>query len=411
MTDMIRKLMPVEVKEVGDRTLEMAGSTEDKDRMGDIIRASGWKTKSFKKNPVFMWVHDYSLPPIGRANKVWVDKETQKLMFNIEFASTEIYEFADTIYKLYKGGFLHATSVGFIPLDWEGKNEENQYPEREGNVFTSQELLELSAVPVPANANALVSAREQGLITVKEFDAFHLALGGATPEGTVTKPEETENYYRIPVKGEAGKHEGHRIRTIDIDKKKGIKALYCGECKKVITYLFDKEKWDSMKDCQEWVDEHSKAVDRIVGSTLNEPESLDIEFLLYTPPLPRAISQAVLGDELDFIIETIEEVGINNEQMPAALNLVNKILQRTTGNDIPDDILSKVGAVLNRKNKERLQEIRQLAQEVIDSATTEEEGDNHLETLRLIDDPAQRARDIAEVAQIVVAKLKGKRIR
>ena len=136
MTEMIRKLMPVAVKEVGDRTLEIAGSTEDKDRMGDIIRASGWKLKNFKKNPVFMWAHNYDDPPIGRATKVWVDKESNRLMFEIEFAGLDVYPFADTIYKLYKGGFLHATSVGFIPLDWEGKDEEeNSRPRWEGNVF------------------------------------------------------------------------------------------------------------------------------------------------------------------------------------------------------------------------------------------------------------------------------------
>ena len=169
--DMRKTLIPVEVKELGNRVLEIAGSTEDIDRQQDIIRSKGWKLAAFKKNPVILWAHDYSQPPIGRARKVWIDKDTQRLMFEVEFADAETYEFADTIYKLYKGGFLHATSVGFIPLDWEGKSEEEPYPKWEGNVFTSQELLELSAVPVPANAEALVNARDSGLITVKQFEA------------------------------------------------------------------------------------------------------------------------------------------------------------------------------------------------------------------------------------------------
>ena len=128
MADMLKRLMTVEVKDVENRILEIAGSTEDKDRFGDIIKASGWKLKPFKNNPVFLWAHDYSQPPIGRATRVWIDKETNKLMFKIEFAGSEVYEFADTIYKLYLGGFLHATSVGFIPLDWEGKSEEEPFP-------------------------------------------------------------------------------------------------------------------------------------------------------------------------------------------------------------------------------------------------------------------------------------------
>ena len=427
---MIRKLIPVEVKEVGDRTLEIAGSTEDKDRLGDIIRASGWQLAHFKKNPVFMWAHRYNDPPIGKATKVWVDKETKHLMFRVEFAGQEIYEFADTIFKLYKGGFLHATSVGFIPLDWEGKDEEHPYPKWEGNDFTKQELLELSAVPVPANANALVTARDQGLITVKEFEAvmqepivtyepphalaLKLDAELMALDGIITKPEETENWIRIPVKGEEGKHKDHRIRNIPIDEKKGIRALYCGECKKITTYLFDKEKGWTMATAQEWVDEHSKSVDDIIGSTLNEPETLDIEWLLDNPPVEREFSQADLGDQIDYTLEAVRSVGLNQDNMPVALSLASEIIQRATGSDIPDDILSKVGMVLNAKNKQRLTDIQQLAQEVFDSAGAAEDGDKPVTLTDPQPDPVaiatQRAIDVAEVANLVLAKLKGKRI-
>ncbi len=110
----IFKILAFEVKEVAPRTLEFVGSTEDRDRMGDIIMSEGWSLKSYKKNPVFMWAHGYDTPPVGKATKVWV--EDQKLKFDIQFASKDEYEFADTIYQLYKGGYLRATSVGFIPI-------------------------------------------------------------------------------------------------------------------------------------------------------------------------------------------------------------------------------------------------------------------------------------------------------
>ncbi|GAG69959.1 unnamed protein product, partial [marine sediment metagenome] len=73
-------------------------------------------------------------------------------------------------------------------------------------------------------------------------------------DGIITKPETTENYHRIPIES-PDKHKGHRIRTIDISASKGIKALYCGECKRVITYLFDVEKW-TMAEAKKWVAEH-----------------------------------------------------------------------------------------------------------------------------------------------------------
>jgi len=67
------------------------------------------------------------------------------------------------------------------------------------------------------------------------------------------KPEVTENYVRIPAS--TGDHSGHRIRTKTLSKEQGIKILYCGECKEIVTYLFDKEKW-SLQDAKDWVKEH-----------------------------------------------------------------------------------------------------------------------------------------------------------
>ena len=73
MADMIRKLVTCEVKEIADRVLEFVGSTEAQDRDGEVIAASGWGLKNYKKNPVFMWAHRYMDPPIGKAQKVWIE--------------------------------------------------------------------------------------------------------------------------------------------------------------------------------------------------------------------------------------------------------------------------------------------------------------------------------------------------
>jgi predicted RNA-binding Zn-ribbon protein involved in translation (DUF1610 family) len=62
--------------------------------------------------------------------------------------------------------------------------------------------------------------------------------GRAVEDGVITKPETTENYIRIPV--DTSDHAGHRIRTITISETDGIKAIYCGTCKTVMTYLFDR---------------------------------------------------------------------------------------------------------------------------------------------------------------------------
>lgn len=195
----INKIVTCDVKEVAPRVLEFVGSTECLDRQGDKVRASGWDLKNYMKNPVFQWAHDYSSPPIGRAVKVWV--EGKKLMFHIEFADRDTYEFADTIYRLYKGGFLRATSVGFVPLDWEGKSGEDDIPAYTGNIFTAQELLELSGCPVPANPEALATAKSKRIINAREYkqmkslwediqNAEIVDSTGSDTTGDTTKTEE-----------------------------------------------------------------------------------------------------------------------------------------------------------------------------------------------------------------------------
>ncbi len=74
---------------------------------------------------------------------------------------------------------------------------------------------------------------EGGIIAIgeKEVEALNKI------KEVITKPETTENYIRIPI---SEGHDGHRIRTITISAEQGIKALYCGTCKVVKTYLFDR---------------------------------------------------------------------------------------------------------------------------------------------------------------------------
>jgi HK97 family phage prohead protease len=163
---MIRKVLTAEVKELADGVLEFIGSAGSTDRDGEVIKAEGWELENYKKNPVILWAHRYDEPPIGKAVNVKV--VGPNLVFQVKFADATIYPFADTIYKLCKGGFLNATSVGFIPKEWElGKKESD--PAR---TFTKQELLELSIVPVPSNPDALRNALDAKLITIKEFDAI-----------------------------------------------------------------------------------------------------------------------------------------------------------------------------------------------------------------------------------------------
>ena len=147
----------------GSRVIVFDASNETKDRDGEVIKASAWDLTNYLKNPVVQWAHDYTAPPIGKSPGINVFNGVLKLP--VEFPPAGVYEFADIVYSLAKGGFISAVSVGFIPKGFErGKKEGDP-----SKTYTEVELLEVSIVPVPSNPDAIVSARDAGIITAKQF--------------------------------------------------------------------------------------------------------------------------------------------------------------------------------------------------------------------------------------------------
>ena len=124
-------------------------SSEEVDRHGDVVLAQGWRLQAYLQNPVFLWAHDYSRPVIGRALAVWT--EPGLLLARLRFAPTE---FASQVAALYRGGYQQGVSVGFRPLRYEERRD-GRTGAFLGIRFLEQELLEVSAVPVPANRRAL----------------------------------------------------------------------------------------------------------------------------------------------------------------------------------------------------------------------------------------------------------------
>ena len=121
-------------------------------------------------------------------------------------------------------------------------------------------------------------------------------------EEVITKPEETDEFIRIPVR------DCKVTATIDISKKEGISALYCGKEKQVRTYLFRKDKGWTMSKAKAWVKEHEK-------KTAHE------------------VSQSEIIDEIDYLKELIEKEGLSEEGKESFEDLM-----RASGYDNPVDI-------------------------------------------------------------------------
>ena len=152
-------------------------STDEVDRHGDVIATGGWNLESYRKNPVFLWAHDYARPVIGRAVETWL--EPHRLLARVEFAPTD---FAQEVAGLYQAGYQRGVSVGFKPLKFEERRNEKTGA-LVGIHFLEQELLEVSAVPVPANRNALMRALDEAPLA-----AEYLRRSAKTPAPSVSTP-------------------------------------------------------------------------------------------------------------------------------------------------------------------------------------------------------------------------------
>lgn len=154
-----KKDISVSTEDIGERSVLFTISKEVVDRDGDILRASGVDFSNYMKNPVFLSFHNSREFPLGKVTKFWVEGNSVKaivyfptleeLSSNPEQAS-EKAKLVDFTYHCYKTGMLNAVSVGFIPLEW--IETENGYD------ILKWELLEFSAVAVPANQDAIAEA-------------------------------------------------------------------------------------------------------------------------------------------------------------------------------------------------------------------------------------------------------------
>jgi phage head maturation protease len=178
--------------------LDFIASTATLDRYHEVIEPNGWRLDAYRRNPVFQNAHNYGdiLFTLGKAlvTEVRAVGERQALCQRIEFA-TEVNPVARIAYGLYKGGFLNAVSVGFIPLRWEdgGNGTDSKGTAAPRRRYVEQELLEVSAVAIPANPDALALGLKSGALTKSDLqETLNLlrALVGAAQPQTNQEPNQ-----------------------------------------------------------------------------------------------------------------------------------------------------------------------------------------------------------------------------
>jgi len=153
-----------------ENTIRMVASTEDQDRMGDIIRAEGWSLAHYLKTPVVLWGHNHGIPAPTKAARTWVEEIKLLQDWYFDPAYRKANPLSNLLWHGYQpGGPFEASSVGFAPITWQDEFEDDEREElglgSDGCLFITQELYEVSAVNVPANPYALQQLRAKGLDT------------------------------------------------------------------------------------------------------------------------------------------------------------------------------------------------------------------------------------------------------
>ncbi len=239
----------IEQLDEGQKSFIAVASTEDEDRDKDIIRQEGWDLKNFKKNPVVPWSHNYWAVPIAKSLKTWVDKASKKLLFKPMFDEDD--DESMKIFNKFRKGFLKSFSVGFKGVEFKYRNEDD--PWFGGLEFLQQELLEISAVAVPANPNATVS--------LNGGDTMQNLLQLGYPQ----KYAKTEHGLFYPIREELGEFINPEIK--DVEEVEGIQMVSANTISELkedgsggtampIGYYFDPEKW-STDEIKSWINDNN----------------------------------------------------------------------------------------------------------------------------------------------------------
>ncbi len=209
----ITKIYFSEIKEVSEKdlTIEHLVTVEMVDRDKEIVKVEGIDYTNFLRNPVVLWAHGKDPVrgglPIGKCVELGITE--LKGVKGLK-AKTQFYDddFSKRIFEMYKEGYLNAWSISFLG-EKESKNGVG--------VYNRVEMLEYSAVPVPANPYALTEARNKGIITYEDEERFEF----------LARYKKVIPYRRTPLAPEDTEWDGNAaIREADIEDLRIICTWY-----------------------------------------------------------------------------------------------------------------------------------------------------------------------------------------
>ena len=140
----IRAFYDEDDSRLADGEFGFTASTTGVKRDGLDLEMKGGTFDNFRRNPVVLWAHDYlgRNLPIGKVEKIRVLKN--ELRVRVVFDEAD--PFAAEVARKYRDGFLNAVSIGWEVVEFDANTR----------TVTEWDLLDISAVPVPGDPDALM---------------------------------------------------------------------------------------------------------------------------------------------------------------------------------------------------------------------------------------------------------------
>jgi len=312
----------VEIKELDTykRTFWAIASDEAPDRDKDIIRVEGWNLKNYTKSPRGLWMHNYFEHPHFKTLKTKIDKDSKQFRFQPQF---DTHDRALMTWNQFANGFLDDFSVGFIPGQFDYVNPDDKWSG--GRDFTKgHELLEISAVTVPANPNAQI-LRSAGLIPEDQISLLTLGFKNEFSFNV----EKNAHWYPIFLNMEAYKNP----KTIKLGK--GISVVkafprFDVEKELVVGYYFDREDFNSDKSIAEWISKQLLVIPTVKYYKIgfNEEKSeLDINVIDQETPI-----------KVESVFEFDDEI-IEDDKTLSTSDVPENLLEQNGKKPKPDDMM------------------------------------------------------------------------
>jgi HK97 family phage prohead protease len=261
----------IEIKAIDEdkRIIEGIATTPTADRIGDIVESEG---AEFDLPIPFLWQHMTS-QPIGHVTHAKVTKKGIEV--KVELASIDepgkLKERLDEAWQSIKTGLVKGLSIGFKSI------EKSQIGDTWNYRFTKWLWLELSAVTIPANGEATITA-------IKAIDAKQLTALGQKAASSVTlisPPSDMGKSKRkvMPKEGDEMKTIAEQITALEATRVAKAAAMEAVMLKSIeegrSTDEAEKEEFDTLQKEVEAIDGDLKRLRDLEKMQLSKAKPVD----------------------------------------------------------------------------------------------------------------------------------------